>query len=59
MSTCLVPESQPLTAAFLALLVEVPDLGSEPIKYSYYVCLIALYMMTSSNANIFRVTGPL
>ena len=29
LSTCLVPESQPLTAAFLALLVEVPDMGSE------------------------------
>ena len=29
-----------------------PGLRTSPIKYSYYICLIAVYMMTSSNANI-------
>ena len=58
LSTCLVPNDQPLSAAILALLVEVPDLGSElhPSNFFHYFCFITLCMMTSSN--IFPRYGP-
>ena len=36
-----------------------PGFQTAPIKYFHYVSFITLYMMTSSNRNIFRVTGPL
>ena len=41
LSTCLVPDDQPHMAAILALLVEVPDLGSE--LHPSYIFIILLY----------------
>ena len=57
LSTCLVPDDQPHTAAILALLVEVPDLGSE-LHPSYIFVILLYYMMLPSNGNIFLCWWP-
>ena len=54
------PNDQPLTAAILALLVAVPDLGSELHPLNIFITL--LYYTVSDDVikwKIFRVTGPL
>ena len=43
LSTCLVPDDQPHTAAILALLVEVPVLGSE-LHPSYHIFLLFCFI---------------
>ena len=43
LSTCLMPDGQPLTAAILALLVEVPDLGSELHPLNMFVTFALLH----------------
>ena len=43
LSTCLMPDDQPLTAAILALLVEVPDLGSELHPSNMFVTFALLH----------------
>ena len=57
LSTCLVPDDKPHTAAILALLVEVPDLGSE-LHPSYIFVILLYYMMLPSNRNIFLRCWP-
>ena len=43
LSTCLMPDDQPLTAAILALLIEVPDLGSELHPPNMFVTFALLH----------------
>ena len=43
LSTCLMPDDQPLTAAILALLVEIPDLGSELHPSNMFVTFALLH----------------
>ena len=58
LSTCLVPNDQPLSAAILALLVEVPNLGSELHRSNIFITFALLHCALWRHLTFFRVTAP-